>query len=114
MSPIIRLLRRIPILRKAALTHAQELRRKRKEDDWAYVQSVLGTVGMMTIHWAGIERLLDELIAAYQHSHTDFSREHPRSLSNKLDYLKMLQQDERFPEIDNATSRDRRSKNMTI
>src|SRR3546814_8128052 len=98
MSPIIRLLRRIPILRKAALTHAQELRRKRKEDDWAYVQSVLGTVGMMTIHWAGIERLLDELIAAYQHSHTDLSREHPRSLSNKLDYLKMMQHDERLPE----------------
>src|SRR3546814_8551064 len=48
--------------------------------------------------WAGIERLLDELIAAYQHSHTDLSREHPRSLSNKLDYLKMMQHDERLPE----------------
>lgn len=53
---------------------------------------------MMTIHWAGIERLLDELIASYQHSHTDLSREHPRSLSSKLDYLKMMQRDERLHE----------------
>lgn len=51
----------------------------------------------MTITWAGVERLLDELIGYYQQNFTDLSTDHPISLSNKLDYLKRLQRDERFP-----------------
>ena len=51
----------------------------------------------MTIMWAGIERLLDELIGYYQQNFTDLSIHHPISLSNKLEYLKRLQRDERFP-----------------
>jgi hypothetical protein len=73
-------------------------RAKLRDIQWRYVQSVLVTVGNMTINWAGVERLLDELIAFYQHQATDLSREHPRSLSTKLDYLKLMQKDERGPE----------------
>lgn len=52
----------------------------------------------MTVTWAGIERMLDELIAFYQQQFTDLSQEHPRSLSAKLDYLnRTMQRDLMFP-----------------
>ena len=48
--------------------------------------------------WAGVERLLDELIAFHQQQFTDLSQEHPRSLSKKLEYLKRtMQRDRRLP-----------------
>src|SRR5690606_29306055 len=54
-------------------------------------------IGQTTVNWAGVERILDELIAHYQHHYTDLSREHPVSLSNKLDYLKNpMQRDTRL------------------
>lgn len=53
----------------------------------------MGLIGTMTVTWAGIERLLDELIATHQQQFTDLSKEHPRSLSSKLDYLKMMERD---------------------
>lgn len=95
---IRRTLRRIPLLRKAALLSAREARAKRRQANWEYAQTVLSLVGLMTIQWAGVERLLDELIAFYQHHGTDLSREHPRSLSSKLEYLKLMQRDERLPD----------------
>lgn len=42
----------------------------------------------MTVTWAGIERMMDELIAYHQHSCTDLTQQHPKSLSNKLEYIK--------------------------
>jgi len=93
---MMRLVRRVPILRKFALERAIKAREQKRQKDWAYVQSVLATVGLITINWAGIERLLDELIASYQHSHTDLSCKHPRMLSSKLDYLKMMERDDRL------------------
>lgn len=63
---------------------------------WNYRQSVLVTVGNITIMWAGVERMLDELIAHWQILATDLSQEHPKSLSNKLNYLKNIQRDERL------------------
>ncbi|KAB7648906.1 hypothetical protein [Polymorphobacter fuscus] len=63
---------------------------------WAETQSVLGLVGTLTITWAGVERMLDELIAWYQHHGTELQAEHPRSLSAKLKYLRVMQRDPRF------------------
>lgn len=91
-----RLLRRIPFVRWCAYRYAQQIRVKQNDAKWSYVQSVLVTVGNMTITWAGIERLLDELIAWYQHNCTDLSKPHPLSLQNKLKYLRVMQCDERF------------------
>ncbi len=80
------------------MQYALDVRKKKRDKDWTYVQSVLSLVGMMTIQWAGVERLLDELIAHYQHHYTDLSQEHPRSLSNKLKYLRAMQRNEKLPE----------------
>ena len=96
LSPIQRLLRRAPALRWGALQYALKQRAKRAEGRWEYRQSVLVTVGNVTIMWAGIERMLDELIAYWQHLATDLSKEHPRALSKKLCYLKDMQRDERL------------------
>lgn len=75
------------------------LRRDRaalREAQWLETQSTLSLVGTLTITWAGVERILDELIAWYQRHNTDFEAEHPRSLSNKLKYLRLIQRDTRF------------------
>lgn len=63
---------------------------------WAEVQSTLALVGTMTVAWSGVERILDELIGWYQHNATTLVKDHPRSLSSKLDYLKVMQRDQRF------------------
>lgn len=78
------------------LRYTQDIRSKRREAKWAYIQSVLMTVGNITIVWAGVERVLDELIAWYQHSCTSLSREHPRGLKDKLEYVHRMQCDESF------------------
>ena len=93
-----RLLRKIPPLRYCIYSYALKVRQRRKDGQWAYTQAILMAVGNMTITWAGVERLLDELIAWYQHGFTDLSKEHPRSLSNKLKYLRLMQCDKRFPD----------------
>jgi len=52
----------------------------------------------MTVTWAGVERLLDELIAFHQQQRTDLSEEHPRNLSRKFDYIKrIMERDKRYP-----------------
>lgn len=98
MSPAKRLLRRIPYVRWCAYRYAQQVRAKRRDGKWAYVQTVLITVGNVTITWAGVERILDELIGWYQQNCTDLSREHPRSLKEKLKYLRLMQLDDRLTE----------------
>lgn len=50
----------------------------------------------MTVNWAAIERVLDELIAWFQHNCTDMSQAHPGPLKRKLDYLKEMQRYEPF------------------
>ena len=57
---------------------------------------MLVTVGNITITWAGVERVLDELIAWYQHGCTELTKEHPVSLRKKLEYLHAMERDERF------------------
>lgn len=58
--------------------------------------------------WAGVERMLDELIAHWQHLATDLSKDHPWSLSNKLSYLKHMQKDQRLNEAIRKFLRDTR------
>lgn len=96
MTPVKRLCRRIPLVRRWAYIYAKQVKAKRKEAQWAYVQSVLVTVGNITIMWAGIERLLDELIAWYQQNCTDLSKKHPKPFSEKIRYLNRMVEDERF------------------
>lgn len=52
----------------------------------------MALIGTMTVQWAGIERMLDELIAYHQQQFTDLSKNHPRNLSDKLSYLQKVMQ----------------------
>jgi hypothetical protein len=100
MSPIKRTIRRIPFIRFCAVQYVQKVRQKQRDARWAHIQSVLTMVGNMTIAWAGIERMLDELIAFYQHRRTGLEKRHPSNLKDKLVYLKAMQRDSGFtPEI---------------
>lgn len=76
-------------MRRAAYAHALEARKFNSDQRWRYTQSVLALVGETTLNWAGVERMLDELIAFYQHHYTDLSAEHPRALSKKAEYIKL-------------------------
>lgn len=96
MNTFQKLARRVPFLRYCILQHRIKERQKHQEAQWEYYRSTMVMVGQITVHWAGVERLLDELIAWYQQNLTDLQREHPRSLSNKLKYLRLMQCDERL------------------
>lgn len=84
-------------MRYCALQFALRVRQKQRDARSAYIQSVLAMIGNMTIAWAGIERILDELIAWYQHARTGLETQHPISLKNKLSYLHVMQRDASFP-----------------
>lgn len=88
---------------------AFDLRRARnryREARWAETQSVLALVGTMTITWAGIESILDEVIAWYHRTGGKAVRwDHPRSLSAKVEYMKKMEPDVRFSHQDRATLR---------
>ncbi len=81
-------------LRFALLKHR---RSKRSDSNWNYVQSVMALIGHVTVTWAGIERMLDELIAWYQHRATRLDRAHPSNLKDKIKYLRRMAGDERLP-----------------
>jgi hypothetical protein len=101
MSPVKRQLRRIPFLRWCAMQHARDVRKKRKDASWAYVQSVLTTIGNMTITWAGIELMLNTLIEWYQaRVGTVIRKDLPRDFSRKLAYLKKMEPDIRWSTAD--------------
>lgn len=58
----------------------------------------MSIIGTMTVQWAGVERMLDELIAFHQQQFTDLSKNHPKNLSDKLIYLKrVMQRDQKYP-----------------
>jgi hypothetical protein len=88
-----KLLLRIPFFRFCALEHLKSIRRKQEEARQLHIDSVIMLIGQSAMAWAGIERMLDELIAFYQHVRTDLSRDHPRGLSSKLKYLRIMQCD---------------------
>jgi hypothetical protein len=92
----ISILKRLnPHLRIRILIRARR-QQKTRAARWTEIQSSLALIGGMTISWAAIERMFDELIAWYQHRATQLDAKHPISLSNKLDYLRTMQRDERF------------------
>lgn len=92
LSSMPKFLRKIPFVRRIALAKARSIRQKQAEERWEYTQSVMSLIGQMTVTWAGVERMLDELIAHHQHNATNLEKEHPRSLSAKLEYLKRVMQ----------------------
>lgn len=74
---------------------ALRTRRQQHDNTWENTKNVITTVGNITMSWAGVERILDELIAFYQLNATNLQHEHPRSLSSKLKYLRLMQCDPR-------------------
>ena len=82
------------------LRFAYLTRRRSREADarWDEIQSVMALIGHITVTWAGVELMLDELIGWYQHRATALDKRHPRNLTDKLDYLRLMQRDERLPE----------------
>lgn len=86
-------------LRLFKLSRMRRLRCQSNREIKDYEQSVLALLGTMVIVWAGIERMLDELIASYQQNFTDLSIKHPKPLSSKTKYIERhMETDERFPE----------------
>lgn len=83
-------------MRWCALQYALRTRALQRENHRRQIDNVLMTVGNITIAWAGVERILDELIAYHQWHHTRREKQHPVSLSNKLEYLKTMQRNPRF------------------
>jgi hypothetical protein len=80
------------------MQYALKVRQKQRDARWGAAQVTLILLGNVVISWAGIERMLDELIAWYQHHGTNLETEHPRALSRKLAYLKTMERDGRFNE----------------
>lgn len=106
LSPLLSLMRRVPALRWCALQYARRVREKQREASWAYVQSVLTTVGNMTITWAGIELMLNTLIEWYQGRVGQVIRpELPRNFADKLEYLRKMEPDVRWAADDRAKLR---------
>lgn len=76
-------------MRWCALQYARRTREKQAEASWAYTQSVLTTLGNITIAWAGIEMMLTHLVL-WHHVRSGIIPVDglPRMLSKQLDYVK--------------------------
>ena len=97
MSPSKRAIRRVPFLRYCAMRHAQRERKRQRKVRWEYVQSILTTVGNITIAWAGIELMMTHLIVWYHDRGGKAIRpDLPRMLKWQLDYLKKLENNPMF------------------
>lgn len=92
------LLLRVPFFRFCRLQYRLRTRRLQAEVRELQHESLMMMVANMTISWAIVERMFDELIASYQHIATKLQHEHPRGLSNKLKYLRLMQCDQRLTE----------------
>lgn len=92
-------LRKIPLMRKLALVHAQLVRAKQREAQWQYTQSILTGIGNLIFSWSGIERMLNTLICAYHPFASDKTRRRklPDNLTDKIEYLVAMSQDMRLP-----------------
>jgi hypothetical protein len=94
VSPFKRLLRKIPALRWCAMQYALRTRHRQQEASWIYVQSVLTTIGNITIQWAMIELFLAHLIV-WHHCKRGLRPERgwPRMLAFQLDHVKKIEND---------------------
>lgn len=93
-----RLLLRIGFFRYCLLQNRLRERKKRSDVRWQYRQSVLSTLGLIAVTWAGIEMMIDHLIAWYhpsigQHS---IQKEQPVNFIRKMAYINKMKRDPRF------------------
>lgn len=96
-------------MRYCAMQYVQRVRRKQREASWAHVQSVLVTLGNITIAWAGIELMLTHLVIWHHVQNRVYpDRGLPRMLAYQIGYLK------RSIETDAAFSDDDRAKLTNI
>lgn len=94
MSPIKRLLRRVPCLRWCALQYANKVRRNRQDATWAETQLVLVAIGNMTLSWAGINLILNTFIEAHHNQRgKPIRNDLPRDFTAKLEYIKKVERD---------------------
>lgn len=97
MSPIKRLLRRIPALRWCALRYTKDIRQRRRDIAWNDTQSVLTAIGNITIAWAGINLILNRFIEADRAERGPMFEDHlPKAFTRKLDYLEKVEGDPRW------------------
>lgn len=76
------------------MQHALRTRRKKYDTSWTYIQSVLTTIGNITIQWAMIELFLAHLIV-WHHAKMGLrpAKGIPRMLSYQLDHMKKIEKD---------------------
>jgi len=85
----------------------KELLERGNEIEQGFPQAHLIGIGFNTIYWAAIEHQLDILI--HWHAVTrlgDNRKDHPRSLVNKLDYLKKIEKDQALESDNRALLRE--------
>jgi hypothetical protein len=83
---------RVPFLRWCALQHLKKVRHERRERAWAETQAVLVALGNITIHWAGINLILNRFIEGHRFTFGPVIRDElPRSFTGKLDYLEKVE-----------------------
>ena len=107
MPPLKRFLRQIPALRWCAMQHALRTRQKQSKARWNYVQSILTTIGNITISWASIELILAHLIV-WHHSKHNLRPEKgwPRMKASQLNHLKQIENDGTLDKATTAKLRD--------
>lgn len=89
MSPFKRLLRRIPLLRWCAYKFALQVRQKQLDASWAHAQSVLTTLGNISISWAGVELMMTHLVIWHHVKNGVIPDEGlPHMLAKQLSYVK--------------------------
>lgn len=99
-------LKRCGLLRWLKLYDLKRARQRERDATRDYELSIATLLGLLTLNFAAAERGIDEIIAWYQaRVGTVIRKDHPRSLSRKLDYLKRMEPDVRFYGADSATIR---------
>lgn len=91
-----KLLKKINPIRRVRATLFRQQRSKQAQAAARQTEIVLMAVGNITISWAGVERILDELIAWYQHHRAGLSLDHPREFGSKVKYLDRMLGDPGF------------------
>lgn len=83
--------------RYARLLFRKRQQKRRAAVRWAYIQTVLTTIGNMTVSWAGMELMLLHLILWYHpRGGQQMVKAIPTGLSKQLDYIDEMAKDVRF------------------
>jgi hypothetical protein len=86
-------------VRALGLRHLATVRKERSDANWAYVHSVLSSIGTLMMSWGLIERQINTLICQYHYIAPEKLRRKglPSSLGEKINYLVAIAKDERLP-----------------